>query len=116
MQRKPTLLRAETDGHNATLTLKIDRELEDFKGHFPTFPLLPGVTQIDLAVRYAMEYLPTEGVFGGMEVIKFQDPILPDSIITLTLKWDEEKHKLYFSYQSGDRAHSSGRILISEAA
>lgn len=116
MQRKPTLLRAETEGCSATLTLKIDSGLEDFKGHFPIFPLLPGVTQIDLAIRYAMEYLPVKGIFGGMEVIKFQDPILPDSIITLTLNWDEEKRKLYFSYQSGDRAHSSGRILISEAA
>ncbi|CZF83733.1 hypothetical protein GCE9029_03983 [Grimontia celer] len=115
MQRKPTLLKAETETNSVTLTLRVDSSLEDFKGHFPTFPILPGVTQIDLAMRYAEEYLPLDGQFGGMEVIKFQDPILPEAVVTLTLTWDPEKRKLYFSYQSKDRAHSSGRVLISEA-
>ncbi|EOD80574.1 (3R)-hydroxymyristoyl-[ACP] dehydratase [Grimontia indica] len=115
MQRKPTLLNAETEANSVILTLKVDSGLEDFKGHFPTFPILPGVTQIDLAIRYAEEYLSLDGQFGGMEVIKFQDPILPEAVVTLTLTWDPEKRKLYFSYQSNDRAHSSGRVLISEA-
>ncbi|WP_407333226.1 3-hydroxyacyl-ACP dehydratase [Enterovibrio sp. 27052020O] len=114
MQRKPTVISADITENSATLTLKIDRALEDFKGHFPQYSILPGVTQIDLAVNYAREYFGLTGSFGGMEVIKFQEPILPDMTVTLSLTWDAEKQKLYFRYDSGQSAHSSGRMLLSE--
>ena len=50
--------------------------------------------------------------FAGMEVIKFQDPILPDSIVELSLNWSEEKQKLQFTYTSENGPHSSGRITL----
>lgn len=54
-KRKPTILQIETQTNESTLTLKVDADLTDFKGHFKGFPILPGVTQIDWALTYAVK-------------------------------------------------------------
>ncbi len=119
-KRKPTLLAHEQTENQVLLTLKVDRDIQDFNGHFTHFPLLPGVTQIDWAIFYACQYLNTPASFKGMEVIKFQEPILPDAEVTLTLGWDESKSKLAFSYQSqrdGQAVtHSSGKMKLGAAS
>ncbi len=111
-QRKPTIIEQQVTDNQAILTVKVDAGLTDFQGHFEDYPLLPGVTQIDWAVYYAKSLLDCQGEFAGMEVIKFQEPILPDSTVTLTLKWVAEKQKLHFVFNSGDKQHSSGRIML----
>ncbi|MGF1828569.1 3-hydroxyacyl-ACP dehydratase [Photobacterium angustum] len=116
--RTPTLLAQHIDGYKAEITLRPDNQLSDFKGHFPAFPLLPGVSQIDWAVHFAKQCLPDMPTsFNGMDVIKFQEPILPDSTITLTLEWRDDQQKLHFSYTSIDangtlHKHSSGKIKL----
>lgn len=114
----PTLLNSHIVDHHAVITLCADDGLEDFKGHFSTFALLPGVSQIDWAVDFARHYfsdMPTE--FSGMDVIKFQQPILPNSTITLTLDWMTDKQKLHFTFSSVTTEnekviHSSGKISM----
>lgn len=115
-QRKATLIDQQINANKVILTLQLDAEITDFEGHFPDYPLLPGVTQIDWAIFYGKKLLNTGTRFAGMEVIKFQEPILPSSIVLLTLTWDAEKEKLHFSYSSKASQHSSGRIklLVSE--
>ncbi len=119
-KRKPTLLACEQTEQNVLLTLKVDSDILDFKGHFNHFPLLPGVTQIDWAIHYARDYLDTPSQFKGMEVIKFQEPILPDSEIELSLSWDADKSKLAFIYRSirdGEQVtHSSGKMKLGVAS
>ncbi len=110
--RKATIKNQQLTDNELLLTLYIDPELTDFQGHFPNFPILPGVTQINWAVFYAKQYLSCEGEFNGMEVIKFQEPILPSTEVLLSLRWDQTKAKLYFSYSSTDKQHSSGRIKL----
>lgn len=115
-QRKATIIEQQISANKASLTLQVDADITDFEGHFPGYPLLPGVTQIDWAIFYGKKLLNTGTRFAGMEVIKFQEPILPNSIILLTLTWDADKQKLHFSYSSETSQHSSGRIklLVSE--
>ncbi|MBD1575183.1 MULTISPECIES: ApeI family dehydratase [Vibrio] len=130
MKRKPSILSQQiSQTHPAQITaildLHVEAEIEDFKGHFPVYSLLPGVTQVDWAIYFAQQLLATPSDFKGMEVIKFQQPILKDSQVTLTLDWHSDKQKLYFSYTSPDTVHSdtstsesslvthsSGRILL----
>lgn len=117
MKRKtPTLLTSHIVDHHAVITLCADHGLDDFKGHFPSFSLLPGVSQIDWAVHFARHFfndMPT--AFKGMDVIKFQQPILPNDTITLTLDWVVDKQKLHFIFstinaEGETNIHSSGRI------
>lgn len=104
--RTPTLLQEEASPSGTTLTVRMDAQLDVFKGHFPDFPLLPGVAQIDFAVRYARQYLAVDGEFAGMDAIKFQDPILPGSTVTLTLEWARrKKNSGSASAQGTERIH-----------
>ncbi|WP_261817671.1 ApeI family dehydratase [Vibrio gallicus] len=115
-KRKPTLVQSKVDTSHAILQFNVDSDILDFQGHFSQFPLLPGVTQIDWALHYAIKYLNTPPAFKGMEVIKFQEPILPGSTAFLELNWDSEKQKLAFKYTSldGERivVHSSGKMKL----
>lgn len=117
-KRKPTIIRTEVIENNATLEFKVDADILDFQGHFTHFPLLPGVSQIDWALYYAIDTLQTPSVFKGMEVIKFQEPIRPDMTVTLELSWDETKQKLAFKYSSlRDEQvviHSSGKMKLGD--
>lgn len=99
-KRKPTIQNIEVSDHTAELSLRVDADILDFQGHFSHFPLLPGVTQIDWALFYAVQHLNTPKVFKGMEVIKFQEPILPNADVCLALSWDSEREKLTFKYTS----------------
>lgn len=111
--RKATILKQQQQDNELLLTLFIDPRLTVLQGHFPEFPILPGVTQIDWAIYYGKKLLNCPEQFAGMEVIKFKEPILPKSEVLLTLKWDEQKGKLYFTYSSSDnKQHSSGRIKL----
>ncbi|GAM78142.1 (3R)-hydroxymyristoyl-(ACP) dehydratase [Vibrio ishigakensis] len=115
-QRKPTITNIQVEGNRATLTMKVDADILDFRGHFKNFPLLPGVSQIDWALSYAVKHLSTPPIFRGMEVIKFQEPIRPNALVCLELTWDENKHKLAFKYSSGSGelmvVHSSGKMKL----
>ncbi|WP_157037872.1 3-hydroxyacyl-ACP dehydratase [Photobacterium aquae] len=120
-KRKPTILRQEVDENHAVLSLMVDADIVDFKGHFTSYPLLPGVTQIHWAVEFGIALLDIPAQFGGMEVIKFQAPILPGVEIELELEWNVEKEKLHFCYRSVDSdgeqtaVHSLGRIKLDMA-
>ncbi len=115
-KRKPNIIAVDTVENESTLTLHVSADITAFKGHFKSFPILPGVTQIDWALHYAVHELNVPGFFKGMEVIKFQEPILPDATIQLSLKWDADKNKLSFSYTSnnGEQTHSSGKMKLGE--
>ena len=109
---KATIIEQIVSPDALLLTLKIDADLIYFDGHFPDYPILPGVTQIDWAIYYAKKILNSGTRFAGMEVIKFQQPILPDDIVQLTLTWFADKQRLHFAYQSAGKTHSSGRIRL----
>ena len=65
----------ERSGH--TFTLAMDPDLTAFQGHFPGHPVLPGVVQVDWAVRFGSEAFGPLGRFRAIEHLKFQDPIRP---------------------------------------
>ena len=115
-QFKPTIIEQSVSDNCATLLLHIDPEISYLDGHFNHYPLVAGVVQLDWAVYYAKALLSCDIVFTGMEVIKFQQPILPNTSVLLSLRWEKEKQKLYFSYTSGEKNnHSSGRIKLDVA-
>jgi 3-hydroxymyristoyl/3-hydroxydecanoyl-(acyl carrier protein) dehydratase len=115
----PEVLAIRHDGENdkhVALELHVPAELAYFAGHFPGMPILPGVVQIDWAVRYASQHLALSGDFVALENIKFLALVLPDAKLELNLNWDAEKMRLDFSFSTSQRKHSSGRLIFGGAA
>ncbi|MBU9814369.1 hydroxymyristoyl-ACP dehydratase [Rahnella sp. C60] len=94
------------------LTLRLPADLFWFKGHFPSSPILPGVTQVNWVMGYAEELLSLDKAFSGMEVVKFQRPLLPEEIVNLQIDWLKEKQRLVFRYSVGQAIASSGKITL----
>jgi 3-hydroxymyristoyl/3-hydroxydecanoyl-(acyl carrier protein) dehydratase len=108
----PRVVDANVDQHGAELTLHIDRGIACTEGHFPEVAVVPGIAQIDWAIRLAADYLAVEGDFSGMDVIKFQQLMLPGIDCQLMLKWLAQKQQLQFRFSHHDAVYSSGRISL----
>ncbi|MEI7606283.1 MAG: hypothetical protein WCJ64_02745 [Rhodospirillaceae bacterium] len=92
------------------LDLFMAADLLAFQGHFPLAAILPGVAQIDWAVRFARSHLSlTDGSAPAFQV-KFRKVIGPDTLVTLVLRRDEVKERLKFEYRLGDDVMSSGSL------
>ena len=98
------------------IVLTLDPDLCWFQGHFAIQPLLPGVAQLDWVMHYATAELAPGWRFHSLQNVKFQAPLLPSMVVTLTLKWQEARGLLTFSYlrHDGDARHtaSSGKIRL----
>ncbi|MAB97260.1 MAG: AMP-binding protein, partial [Pseudomonadaceae bacterium] len=54
--------------------------------------------------------------FTGMEVLKFQQLMRPGDRVQLSLRFDANRSKLYFSFTNSNAPCSSGRILLAQHA
>lgn len=110
----PEILATHEDGPSRlVLTLHVQPALDYFEGHFPGLPLLPGVVQVDWAVKFGKAHLQVQGDFVSLDNLKFQSMIFPGTTVTLTLEWQGESGRLHFDYRQGEQPLSSGRICFS---
>ncbi|OHX16355.1 AMP-binding protein [Chromobacterium sphagni] len=113
--RRPHATLLRRDEEHALLSIEAAATLPDFDGHFPGFPLLPGVTQLDWGVRFARELFDLPG-FTGIDNLKFQRIIAPDSTVRLELRYDRAKQSVSFSFHSDDQPHASGKLRFGAPA
>jgi 3-hydroxymyristoyl/3-hydroxydecanoyl-(acyl carrier protein) dehydratase len=106
------------EGTRDAIVLEIDvrRVLAYFAGHFPEMPILPGVVQVDWAVRYAKKYFSVSEKFASLENVKFLALVVPDIRLRLTLTWNEASKALDFAYADARKRYSSGRLVFGESA
>ncbi|QZA82540.1 AMP-binding protein [Deefgea piscis] len=109
---QPQTLTLQQDGEQCQLQLFIAADIAYFAGHFPNAPILPGVTQIHWAAQFARQYFAIPGTFSQMEVIKFQQIIRPNTVLTLQLTWDQMRQRVTFAFTSEQGSHSSGRLVF----
>ncbi len=109
----PVVLTTDKSKENEViLAIDMSPELEAFRGHFPDNPILPGVVQIDWAVRFAAIHLGIKEPPVHDFQVKFRNIICPGVPISLTLKLDNLKKRLSFAYQSKDVLMSSGQLKL----
>lgn len=83
-----------------------------FAGHFPQAAILPGVIQLDWAIRGGRECFALSAPVRRLEALKFQQPIFPGARVSLALQWKVETRSLSFRMSFPTGVHSSGRILF----
>ncbi|MGR8930296.1 MAG: ApeI family dehydratase [Gammaproteobacteria bacterium] len=108
----PEILAHEIVADSIILTLRIPENLRYFVGHFEQIPIVPGVVQIQWAVRFAEAYLMPDKVFKHMEAIKFKELMLSGRPLQLSLRYYPDDGKLEFRYHSEAVEYSSGRIYF----
>lgn len=111
MTPQPDVRAVRRSGQAVELDLLIPETLEFFTDHFPGFPLLPGVVQVDWAIRYGREHLRIAGDFRRLRNVKFLHPILPGARVTLTLS-PENATDLAFTYRNVRRTCSAGHAVF----
>jgi 3-hydroxymyristoyl/3-hydroxydecanoyl-(acyl carrier protein) dehydratase len=92
------------------LGLLIPPDLLYFRGHFPAFPVLPGVVQLHWAIGFGRRYLPVGSGAARTVRVKFVRPIGPGARVVLSLVHDSSVDRLAFDYADGDTAFSSGLV------
>ncbi len=113
MKFDPEILEESVVDNRAEFSLLVSPDLAHFPGHFPGQPLLPGVVEIDWAVRLAQRHftLPSQR-FSALKNLKFTSPVLPGTTLKLVLLWSAEKSRLEFTYTAGERACATGHLLF----
>ena len=96
--------------------LRVPPTLAHFAGHFPGLPILPGVVQVDWAIRLAADHLPTVRAVASIDRLKFMAPVAPGAVLKLTLAHDAARRRVQFVYRVNGRECASGVIVYQEHA
>ncbi|MDC0674048.1 3-hydroxyacyl-ACP dehydratase FabZ [Nannocystis radixulma] len=89
------------------------------QGHFPGFPILPGVVQVEAMAQAAVVLANLSGVFDpalhncffmGIQEAKFRGPVVPGDVLTIEVKAQRMGRIGKFSGETrvGEQVKSSG--------
>ncbi|MDR3244170.1 MAG: hypothetical protein LBT79_05420 [Elusimicrobiota bacterium] len=63
----------------------LDKDFIAFKGHFPKYPILPGIVQIDMVLFCIQKLLNKDAALKEIRKIKFAKPIFPKSQVDISI-------------------------------
>ncbi|MBQ9245131.1 AMP-binding protein [bacterium] len=106
----PVVLDTKKERNKVTYKLYFYKNCNFYEGHFPNYPITPGVTQLYLANELAKYSFNKSVTAGQIKKIKFSNIIFPESIINLVLQQTDKS--IIFSYNKDDKIFSSGEFLI----
>ena len=111
MELRPDILATRPSPAGIRVDLRVPADLACFPDHFPGFPLLPGVVQLDWVLALARPQFPLPPRFSHLADLKFMRPVAPGEQVELDLSFDGARGEVTFCFRSRDgRECSSGRI------
>ena len=88
-------------------------DLLQLDGHFPAMAIVPGVAQLDWAVKMAARFLDLPLPVATNFQVKFHRLTLPRTTVTLRLEHDAERRRLQFEYRKPDQqVLTSGSVRL----
>ena len=104
----------EKNENSVTLEFTVPAANPYYDGHFPGFPILPAVAQIELVLRFAAEHFGTGIDVSEIKRIKFSSLIQPDKPHLLRLEKTGKTLSFKMYSHGGETVYSSGSIHIRE--
>jgi GT2 family glycosyltransferase len=92
--------------------MKVPEDLEYLAGHFPGFPVVPGVAQIGWVVDFACELLGRSIAVQGIEALKFKRLLRPADVVHLRVELSPDRSALDFRFWDDGGVVSSGRLRL----
>jgi len=90
--------------------LRIPEDLDCLSGHFPGFPVVPGVAQIGWVLEAARELLPGPTMLKGIEALKFKRLLRPADVVHLRIEVSPDHTAAAFRLWDTASVVSSGRL------
>jgi 3-hydroxymyristoyl/3-hydroxydecanoyl-(acyl carrier protein) dehydratase len=97
-----------------SLDIIVGTECEFFKGHFDDQAVLPGIGQIDFAIKMASEQFGIDMYqFNSIPQAKFKKVVVPNDSLTLYLT--KKANVVSFEYRLQEEQVSLGKLKYAEA-
>ncbi len=97
-------------------SLRVPVDLAFLEGHFPGFPIVPGVVQLRWALAIAAELLGRPPRVARVEALKFRDLLRPGqsfrAVVALDVKGEAFEFRLTSDDAASGRVFSSGRCVL----
>lgn len=76
------------DAEEATVAVQVDASEPVLTGHYPGFPIFPGVCVIECVHRGSMATAPESGTeLAAVESSRFLGPVFPGDRLTVDITW-----------------------------
>ncbi len=110
----PEILETQIFYNKVILRCVMPSNLFYFRGHFPLFPVLPGVVQVHWAVCYANEFFKIDSSVNQIHSTKFMNVIIPESVVLITIEHSPDLKFFTYIYsdENDNKLYSSGRINL----
>ena len=94
------------------LEFSVPKSSDYFDGHFPGFPILPAVAQVDIIMRNISEFFKIGPELSKIKRIKFTSLVRPDT--PLVLKLEKKENTVFFKLNSpdGNTVYSIGNLIF----
>ena len=109
---EPMVLHERKGADRVEIDLLIPEALYFFQGHFPDYPVLPGVVQLHWSIALGRRYFSLGASSAESVQVKFRSIIVPGATIRLTLSHDAARRKLSFEYRDAEAICSSGLVTF----
>jgi acyl-coenzyme A synthetase/AMP-(fatty) acid ligase/3-hydroxymyristoyl/3-hydroxydecanoyl-(acyl carrier protein) dehydratase len=110
----PRVLAEERGADRLARELEVPADLVYFDGHFPVYPVLPGVAQLAWVMDAARVLLGCEPRVARLEALKFASPVRPEDRLRLEL--ERRPGGLRFRVLRGASEVASGRLALRQEA
>ena len=94
------------------LEFSVPKASDYFNGHFPGFPILPAVAQLDIIMRFVSDFFKIDAVLSEIKRIKFNDLVRPHMPLVLNIK--KNNYTISFKMNSPDDkiVYSAGTVIL----
>jgi 3-hydroxymyristoyl/3-hydroxydecanoyl-(acyl carrier protein) dehydratase len=108
----PRVLETARSETGCEQVLQVPGDLAYLAGHFPDFPVVPGIVQLGWILEAARQLLGAPVTVRRIEVLKFKALLRPADVFRLRVEHSPARSALEFRLWNDAQVFASGRLLV----